>query len=136
MTRYVDLDEYFAVAAEQLGLDTLTVLRLSRVDLAESAINSPRAEFASVEFYPTLPAKVAVLLSRLVRNHPLPDGNKRAALLTAILFAHRNGFRWQPPTADKDTDGQETFAVMLAIAQGSVAEDDLADWVSDRLVSE
>lgn len=69
-----------------------------------------------------------------MRNHPLPDGNKRTALLTAIRLARRNGFRWQPPTADKDTEGGETFAVMLAIGQGSVPEEDLADWVSDRLV--
>lgn len=38
MTQWVDLDDYFAIAAEQLGLDTLTVLRLSRVDLADSAV--------------------------------------------------------------------------------------------------
>lgn len=63
MTQYVGLDDYFASAAEQLGLDSLTVLRLSRVDLAESAMNAPRAESTGVKFYPTLPAKVAVLLS-------------------------------------------------------------------------
>lgn len=95
-----------------------------------------RAEFAGVEFYPTLPMKVAVLLSRPVGYHPLPDANERTALLAAILFARRNGFRWQPPTADKDTDGGETFTVMVAIAQGTVAEDDLAEWVGDRLVPE
>lgn len=39
------------------------------------------------------------------------------------------------PTADKDTDGGRTFAVMVAIAQGSVTED-LAKWVNDRLVPE
>lgn len=30
--------------------------------------------------------KAAVLVERLARNHPLPDGNKRAAFLSAWLF--------------------------------------------------
>jgi prophage maintenance system killer protein len=32
-----------------------------------------------------------VLLERLARNHPLPDGNKRTAFIVAGLFLEANG---------------------------------------------
>jgi len=128
------LDEYFAIAAEQLGVDSATVLLVSRVDLAESAINAPHAEFGGVEFYPQMATKVAVLISRLARNHPLPDANKRSALVAGVMFARANGYDWSPPPEDKD-DGDATVAVMLAVAEGSITQDELAVWVAQRLVS-
>jgi hypothetical protein len=50
--------------------------RAARMDLADSALHAPAAEFGGVEFYPDLARKTAVLAARLIRNHPLPDGNK------------------------------------------------------------
>jgi hypothetical protein len=32
-----------------------------------------------------------------VKNHPLPDGNKRAAFLTMVEFIERNGLEWVAP---------------------------------------
>lgn len=52
--------------------------------LAESALNAPAAAYGGVEFYPEPHQKAAVLYSRLVRNHPLPDGNKRVAFICMI----------------------------------------------------
>ena len=40
--------------------------------------------------------KAAVLCSRLLRNHPLPDGNKRVAYLCMIELIRRNGREWRP----------------------------------------
>jgi death on curing protein len=43
-----------------------------------------------------------VLCSRLVRNHPPPDGNKRVAYLCMSELIRRNGCEWRPTaTADE-----------------------------------
>lgn len=70
--------------------------RITRLDLAESALHAPAATFGGVEFYPDLASKSAVLCSRIIRNHPLPDGNKRLGYLCALEFVARNGGRWTP----------------------------------------
>jgi hypothetical protein len=58
--------------------------------------------------YADFATKVGILGYRLARNHPLPDGNKRAALLAIIEFAERNGRRW------KDLDDDNTVETMGA----------------------
>jgi prophage maintenance system killer protein len=87
--------------------------------LAESALASPAAGFGGYERYPSLAAKAAVLLQHVARNHALPDGNKRTALLCAILFANLNGLDWEPPEAD-DPDGKETAEIVEATAASKV----------------
>jgi death-on-curing protein len=46
-------------------------------------LHAPAASFGDREFYPDFCDKAAGLLVRLEKNHPLLDGNKRAAWVTA-----------------------------------------------------
>ncbi len=128
---YPELEDYLALASLVLGIDIDTLLRVARLDLAESALHAPRAEFGGVEFYPAFEQKAAVLLSRLISNHPLPDGNKRSAMACVQLFVAMNGRQWHPPIGDDDAD--ESFKVLLSIASGSLTEEELASWVRQRL---
>lgn len=100
--------------------------------MADSALHAPAAEFGGIEFYPDLPAKTAVLVSRIIRNHPLPDGNKRVGYLCGLEFVARNGGTWTKPKAD-EPDGDETVAVIEAVAAGDLDEETLQDWVAARL---
>lgn len=129
---YPELEDYVALATLVLGVDVDAVLRAARLDLAESALHAPRAEFEGVEFYPAFEQKVAVLLSRLINNHPFPDGNKRCAMACAQLFVAMNGLQWHAPDADAD-DADESLKTLLSVAAGSVSEDELAAWVAERL---
>ena len=63
------------------------------IGLADSALATPHAGFGDYEAYPSLIEKAAVLVERLARNHPLPDGNKRAAFLSLDRFLAANGAR-------------------------------------------
>src|SRR5947209_8314431 len=54
-----------------------TLQRVTKIELAESALHAPTAGFGETEFYPDFIDKAAVLLVRLAKNHPLPDGNPR-----------------------------------------------------------
>ena len=73
--------------------------------------------------------KAVVLCWRLERNHPLPDGNKRAAWAALVMFIDLNGGRWDPDPPDVD-DAEHT---MLAVAAGDIDEDSLAGWLGERV---
>jgi death-on-curing protein len=129
---YPTLDDFVRAASVALQMDPATVRNVVNVPLAESALGAPAAGFGDHEEYPTFPMKVAILLQRIVSNHALPDGNKRAALLCAILFSNLNGLAWDPPTGD-DPDGTETAEVVEAAAAGVLPFGALTAWVEDRL---
>lgn len=76
--------------------------------------------------------KAAVLCSHLIRNHPLPDGNKRVGFLCTVEFAERNGYEWESPTGDEPA-GEETVNVIEQVAAGEVTVHDLAVWIGQRL---
>ncbi len=90
MTRYITAAEYFWLAEQVTGVDADTLAKASRSDLADSALHAPQAGFGDVEFYPDLYDKAAVLVCRLAWNHPLPDGNKRAAWAALVMFVDLN----------------------------------------------
>jgi death on curing protein len=71
---YLDLADYLAIAAEITGLDEVTLEKVTRVSLADSALHAPAASFEGEELYPDFVDKAAVLLVRLAKNHPLPTG--------------------------------------------------------------
>jgi hypothetical protein len=76
---YVELVDYLAIAVEVTGLSVETITRVAKLHLADSALHAPAAGFGATEFYPEFVDKPAVLIVRLAKNHPLPDGNKCAA---------------------------------------------------------
>ena len=65
-------------------------------------------------------------------NHPLPDGNKRAAWASLVVFIDLNGGRWEPDPPEVD-DAERT---MLAVAAGKIDEQALAAWIQERVVFE
>jgi death on curing protein len=121
---YVDLVDYLAIAAEVTGLVAPTPQRVTKIELAESALHAPAAGFGETEFYPDFIDKAAVLLVRLAKNHPLPDGNKRAAWVSLRLFVAMNDWTWRTtPSVD------EAERAVLAVAAGTWGESDTADWL-------
>ncbi len=62
----------------------------------------------------------------IARNHPFMDGNKRTAAVTALLFLALNGI-------DFAISEPELVVIILALAAGELAEDDLAVWLRDRI---
>ena len=127
---YVGLADYVAITAEVTGLDLDTVLHVAKLDLADSALHAPAAGFGDTEFYPGFVEKAAVLAVRLAKNHPLPDGNKRAAWVALRLFVDINGWSWNPSPSVDDAE-----RAVLAIASGEWDEDAMEVWLRARLVA-
>lgn len=126
MTIYLELGDYCEIAAELLGTTPEQIARLPRIVLAESALATPRAGFGDQDAYPTLVEKAAVLIEHLARNHPLPDGNKRAAFLSAWLFLEANG----RPFAGED--GDTDVPMVEKIAAGEAAPNEIIRWLESR----
>jgi death-on-curing protein len=129
VTRYLSLAEFWFLAEQVTGIDATTLLGASRVDLADSALHAPQAGFDDTDFYPDIVDKAAVLACRIAWNHPLPDGNKRAAWAALVLFLDLNGGRWEPGQPDPD----DTVETMLAVAAREVDEAWLARWPRRRV---
>lgn len=64
----------------------------------------------------------------LARNHPFFDGNKRAAFLAVGLFLQINDY-------DLDADPLEAIAIIFKLADGSLTEPELAEWVRKNIRS-
>src|SRR5487761_1696588 len=107
------------------GIEAAVLSKAARIDLADSALHAPSASFGGEEFID----KAAVLTCRLVWNHPLPDGNKRAAWAALVLFLDLNRIVWSPDPPDVDDAEQ----AMLALAAHEVDESRFADWLRQRV---
>ena len=125
MIRYISLAEYVWLAEQVTGIDAAVLAKAARIDLADSALHAPSASFGGEEFYPDIIDKAAVLTCHLAWNHPLPDGNKRAAWAALVLFLDLNGVVWSPDPPDVE----EAELAMLAVAAHDVEEPWFAEWL-------
>jgi death-on-curing protein len=93
--------------------------------LLESALSRPKHLFAYAEDGIGLPRLPAAYAFGIARNHPFVDGNKRTAFVAALLFLRLNGYDVVAPQEEK-------HAVFLAMAEGRLGEDELADWLEAK----
>ncbi len=63
----------------------------------------------------------------IAKNHPSIDGNKRAALASTRTFLLLNGY-------SLNASQQEKALTFLALASGDLTEEELTDWLRERLV--
>lgn len=75
-----------------------------------------------------IPMLAASYAFGLVKNHPYRDGNKRIGFLAMVTFLGINGHQLEAPDA-------EVVSEFLALAEGSVSEDELADWIRGHVVT-
>ena len=129
VTRYLSLAEFWYLAEHVTGINPATLIKASRVELADSALHAPQAGFGDTDFYPDVYDKASVLACRIAWNHPLPDGNKRAAWACLVLFIDLNDGSWN----DEQPDVDDAVEAMLAVAAREVDENWLADWLRDRV---
>lgn len=127
--QYLDLADFLLIAEAVLNEPAEDLARLERIGLAESALAAPAAGFGDQDAYPEFEMKVAVLGYHLIKNHPLPDGNKRAAFLSIVEFVERNDRGWSRVPGDPD----ETDRVIRALAASELSVEEFRDWVTARL---
>ncbi len=125
---YPDLADYIAVASAVTEIEPGVVLATMKADLADSALHAPAGCWIDQDFSPDFIDKAAVLLVRLAKNHPLLDGNKRAAWVTLRLFVEMNGWTWRTyPGVD------EAEQAVLAVSSSEWDEERTAAWLRPLL---
>jgi death on curing protein len=93
--------------------------------LLESALARPR----NIDAYEP-DADIARLAAAygfgIAKDHPFLDGNKRTPLVATRTFLLLNGFKL-------DATQQEKYLTFLTLAEGSLSEDDFANWLRERV---
>ena len=90
--------------------------------LLDSAIEGAFATFDGVELYPSKEEKAAKLGYSLISNHAFVDGNKRIGVYVMLSFLELNGIHIE--TADEDV-----VSLGLGVADGSMEQKDILDWI-------
>lgn len=86
----------------------------------ESALARPQQKWRYGDS--DIPMLAAAYAFGLVKNHAYRDGNKRIGFLAMATFLGLNGFELSATDA-------EVVAEFVALADGRVSEDGLADWI-------
>lgn len=109
---FLTLDEVLGIHADQVRTyGGATGLR--DLDRLRSAIAMPETTFDGEYLHPSIFEMAAAYLFHLARNHPFVDGNKRTALMCALVFLGLNGNRL-------DADADELYQLVDGVAAGEV----------------
>lgn len=131
--QYLDIGDYLVIAEATLGVPAEELARYANLGLVDSALHAPSAGTGDVDFYPDLETKAAILCSRLVRNHPLPDGNKRVAYACLRTFLDLNGHDLDRDPADEE-DEDTIVKLVFDLAANDVSEQEFERWLRTRIV--
>lgn len=90
--------------------------------LLDAAVAMPRQRFGRDYLHEDLAAMAAAYLFHLAQNHPFVDGNKRAAVMTALSFLVANGVTELPAPKGLEVS-------TLQVAAGELGKDALTQWM-------
>lgn len=95
--------------------------------LLDSALAKPHNVFAYAE-NPDIFRLAASYAFGIARNHAFIDGNKRTALVVSLTFLHLNGLAIV-------SEKEDVYFTFLHLAEGSLSEEQLAEWFRGHTVS-
>ncbi len=102
------------------------LLGLRDEGLLDSALGRSQHRW-SFEPQADLPSLAASYGFGLIKNHPFLDGNKRIGFVTMNMFLLVNGYEIEVPEP-------ELIAVMLQVADGTLDESGLVEWLRSVVV--
>ena len=96
-------------------------------DALSSAVSQPQATFGSKDLYEDIYIKAAVLAYSIAESQIFIDGNKRAALASALTFLRVNGYQILP-------EEHRLYDAMIAIANKTMTKENLAKLFRDLVL--
>ena len=94
--------------------------------LLDAAVAMPRQQFGGAYLHEDLAAMAAAYLFHLARNHPFVDGNKRAAVMSSLVFLNVNGTQELP-------DPKDLERVTRQVAASEMGKDALTGWIRNQV---
>lgn len=125
----IELGDFLLIAEIHTGIRAEQLARMNRVvQLGQAALAAPFAGFGDFEAYPDTAHKAGIYCSRIIRYHPLPNGNKRTGYDVMREFLERNGYEFIHPV-----DLLDTAKVIDELAASRITEAQFCAWVSGSL---
>jgi death-on-curing protein len=90
------------------------------IGLLESALSQPQASFGGEYVHGDLFEMAAAYLFHVVSNHPFIDGNKRAGLLSALVFLDINGI-------EINDKGDTLYDLTIKVASGNSNKSEISE---------
>jgi death on curing protein len=115
---FLDLDEVLEIHALQLE-EYGGMAGVRDQGLLESAVEQPRATAFGELLHGDLFEMAAAYLFHIVKNHAFLDGNKRTALLAALVFLDING-------VSLERDDERLYELTMAGAEGRADKKQIA----------
>ncbi|MGE0434936.1 MAG: type II toxin-antitoxin system death-on-curing family toxin [Planctomycetota bacterium] len=126
------MEPRFLTVEEVLGLHAIAIARYGGTlgvrdkGLLESAVAMAQ-QSAGGEYLHSFPFGMAAAYAfHLGKNHPFVDGNKRVALLAAIVFLHTHGLELSNAGDTGSAD------VILDVIEDRLDKDGLAEWLEQH----
>ncbi len=94
--------------------------------LLESAVTMPQQQFGGEYLHPGLIDMAAAYMFHIAMNHPFRDGNKRTAVLSALVFLDVNGVEEFPEQVKLE-------AVTMRLAAGEISKEELTQWPHENV---
>jgi death on curing protein len=94
--------------------------------LLDAAVAMPRQQFGGEYLHEDLPAMAAAYMFHIAQNHPFIDGNKRAAVMSALAFLNVNGIK-------ELLDSKDLESITLQVAAGKLGKDVLTKWIRKKV---
>ena len=101
----------------------------------KSSIGQIYQTFGSIELYPSVEEKAAMLLYLVTKNHSFSDGNKRIAAMLFLWFMERNGILYRADGSKRIADNT-LVALTLMIAESRTEEKDIMVKVVVNLINQ
>ncbi|HXG72185.1 MAG TPA: type II toxin-antitoxin system death-on-curing family toxin [Gemmatimonadaceae bacterium] len=98
--------------------------RIRDENVLESALARPQQKWHYADST-DVPMLAAAYAFGFVNNHPYRDGHKRIGFLTMATFLGINGH-------ELSATGTEVVAEIVALADGTVSEDALTNWIREH----
>jgi len=83
--------------------------------LLSSALALPESRYGGEYLHLGIPEMAAAYAYHISENHPFIDGNKRAALASALVFLDINGYEF-------DCDEEVLYNTMMSVAKGELSK--------------
>jgi len=128
------IDPLFLTLDEVLGIHADQIRRyggrpgLRDLGLLQSALAMPETTFGGEFLHGTVFEMAAAYLFHFARNHPFVDGNKRTALMSALVFLGLNGQRL-------DAESGALYELVDGVAAGSVDKAEVSVFFRRNCVS-
>lgn len=114
----LSIEDLLLIAEVVLDVPGEQLARRTRLDVAAAAL-------AAADRSPVLADRVAALGCRLVRDRPLPCGNKPVALVAMLELVARHHATWLPPHGG----ALEVATMIERLAAGELSEAAFRAWV-------